>query len=392
MLRISCEPRAGWQQLAAEYGFHFHTLYDEPYWDESAYYQFSLAQIEHDLERPTEELHEMCLQVVERVVRSEELLRKCQIPPLFWQQIADSWQRRDPSLYSRLDLVYDGTQPAKLLENNADTPTSLFESGFWQWLWLEAKVASGVLPAAADQFNSLQDKLIARFAAIAAHYQIEAMHFSCCQDSAEDRGTVQYLQDCALEAGLRSKFVFIEDIGLGNNGAFTDLDDQVIAHAFKLYPWEYMQREKFADAIANAHTRWLEPMWKAVLSNKALLPLLWDMFPGHPNLLPAWFEADLGKATEQRLVKKPLFSREGANISILDNSNSKDNNVLAHADGPYGEEGYVYQAFCALPRFGEHYTLIGSWLVDDTAAGISIREDSGLITQNLSRYLPHIIM
>ena len=387
MLRLPVTPREHWQRTATEFGFKFHTMYGQPYWDESAYYQFSLKQIESDLEEPTEEIHQMCLAVVDEVVKDEQWLQKFQIPQPFWQQILDSWQQKDPSLYSRLDFAYQGKGPAKLYENNADTPTSLYESGFWQWLWLEELVDNNTLSRAADQFNSLQEKLVNRFAEIAQHYAIDSMHFACCQDTEEDRGTVQYLQDCAIEAGIQNRFVFIEDIGLTESGHFSDLQDVPIATLFKLYPWEFMQREEFGEVIESAQVNWIEPFWKTVLSNKALLPLLWKMFPNHPNLLPSFFEEDLQKSDELTLVKKPIYSREGANVSII-----KGDQVLLHADGPYGEEGFIYQAHHPLPQFGNNHTLIGSWLVNDQAAGISVREDTSPITQDMSRYLPHIIL
>jgi len=388
MLRVPCQPRKGWQQLANEFGFHFHTMYGEPYWDESAYYQFSLSQIENDIEDPTAELHQMCLAVVDRVVNSEALLARFCIPKQHWDAVRDSWQRNDPSLYSRLDLVYNGKSPAKLLENNADTPTSLYESGFWQWLWLEQGVESTMLARNADQFNSLQEKLVFRFKEIAEHYRINQMHFSCCKDTVEDRGTVQYLQDCAREAGLNNDFVFIEDIGLADTGVFTDLSDNPITDCFKLYPWEFMLREEFGDALGDAGVNWIEPAWKAILSNKALLPLLWEMFEGHPNLLPAYFADDIKtKDISGKWIKKPLFSREGANISIIDEGKESE-----LSSGPYGEEGFIIQAFSTLPVFDGNHTLIGSWLVDDMPGGISVREDASAITQDLSRYLPHIIL
>lgn len=387
MLRLPSIPRPDWQRKAAEFGFKFHTMHGQPYWDESAYYQFSLKQIENDLEHPSEQLHQMCLAVVDKVVKSEALLEKFQIPQLFWQQIADSWQRRDPSLYSRLDLAYTGSGPAKFYENNADTPTSLYESGFWQWLWLQEMVDTNKVSKAADQFNSLQEKLIYQLDSIARHYQLDTLHFACCKDTDEDRGTVQYLQDCASEAGINNKFVFIEDIGLADTGCFTDLQDIAIDSMFKLYPWEFMQREEFGEAIEQAQVNWIEPIWKSILSNKALLPMLWKMYPNHPNLLPSYFEDELHLASESQLIKKPIFSREGANVSLI-----QDGKTTLEAEGPYGEEGFIYQAYYPLPKFADNYTLIGSWLVDDKAAGISVREDTSLITQDLSRYLPHIIL
>ncbi len=384
MKRLTMTERPDWRAKASEFGFDFHTLYGEPYWCEDACYQFTLAQIE-ELEKTTAELHHLCLQAVEKVINSELLLTKFRIPKHCHEFVRRSWQTRQPSLYSRLDLAWDGTNAAKLLENNADTPTSLYESAFFQWLWLEDQINSGHLSSDVDQYNSVQERLIERFTALKADHGVDLLHLSCCQHSEEDRCTLQYLQDCAEEAGLANRFLFIEEIGLGEKGQFTDPDDQVITHLFKLYPWEHMFRETFSTKLSDAGVLWMEPGWKSILSNKALLPLLWEMFPDHPNLLPAWFAEDEHPRLEHYVIK-PLFSREGANIQIV-----KNGEVVMHTDGPYGTEGTIIQQFHELPRFGNSYALTGSWLVDDKPCGMGLREDHAIITQDLSRFYPHII-
>ncbi len=387
MLRLNTEERPHWRDLAKKFGFGFHTAYGEPYWDETAYYQFTLKQIEDDLEKPTEDIHQMCLEVVDTVVGNEYWLRKFQIPEPMWQDLYDSWQKREPSLYSRVDFAYNGTQPAKLYENNADTPTSLYETAFWQWLWLEDMVNQGKIRRDADQCNLLQELLISRFQQLATYQPGQTLHLCCCKDSVEDRGTVQYLEDCAREAGLSTTFVYVEDIGLNTQGQFTDLTDKPIHWIFKLYPWEFMFREEYAANIQTASVNWLEPMWKSIISNKALLPLLWKMFPNHPNLLPAYFADDKDLSTLKDYVIKPIFAREGANITIVQNGRQ-----TLRTEGPYGDEGVIYQAYHPLPKFGQHYTLVGSWLINQEAAGISIREDVSRVTQDMSRYVPHIII
>jgi glutathionylspermidine synthase len=398
MLRLPIKERNGWQTKAEEFGFKFHTMYGDQYWDESAYYQFTLKQIEQDLEAPTQEIHQMCLAVVDKVINDDTLMTKFCIPQSHWEFIRQSWLNGDPSLYSRLDFAYSGDGPAKLYENNADTPTSVYETGFWQWLWLQDNVDERILDKRSDQFNSLQEKLVNRFADLQFLTPDRQLHFACCKGTDEDRGTVQYLEDCATAAGITAKFVYIEDIGRDKDGNFTDLDDQVISWMFKLYPWEFMMQEEFGELLGTNNIRWIEPPWKSIISNKALLPMLWKLFPDHPNLLPAFFEDELDQAQGiERLVKKPIFSREGANISFLINKNgtfvpeqtAQENTV---SDGPYGEEGYIYQEAHMLPQYGKNHTLIGSWLVDDQAAGISMREDSGPITQDMSRFIPHIIL
>lgn len=387
MIRHTCRERPHWKALAQEYGFHFHTINGEPYWNETGYYQFSLRQIEDDLEAPTAELHQMCLDAVDAIVNDERLLNRCQIPAAFHDAVRSSWHMRQPSLYSRMDLVYDGRQPAKLLENNADTPTSVYETGFWQWLWLEQQVDAGVLHRNADQFNSLQEKLIDRFDVLKAVNRIDTLYFSCCRDSVEDQGTVEYLMDCARQARVTTDFIYIDDIGATADGQLTDLAERAISGLFKLYPWEIMLREEFAHTVVQSDTRFIEPLWKSVLSNKGILPVLWSLFPGHPNLLPAYFADNPAAAQLQHYVSKPLFSREGANISIV-----RDGRTVAQEPGPYGAEGHIIQALQPLPQFGNRYTLIGSWVVGDEPAGISVREDTTLITRDTSQFLPHIIL
>ena len=148
-----------------------------------------------------------------------------------------------------------------------------------------------------------------------------------------------------------------------------------------------MLREIFSTKLQDAGVRWLEPAWKSIISNKALLPMLWEMFPDHPNLLPAYFADGKTQPELEKYVIKPLFSREGANIRIIENGKE-----IAAADGPYGEEGMIIQQFHPLPQFEGNYTLVGSWLVNDQPAGICIREDKELITQDLSRFYPHTII
>jgi glutathionylspermidine synthase len=389
MKRIPCAERADWRAFAEEVGFGFHTINEEPYWTESAYYQFSLQQIEEDLERPTEELHEMVLDMVGDITRSEEMLTQLNIPRDYWSYVWNSWNDRESHLYGRMDFSYHGTAPAKLLELNYDTPTSLFETGFFQWVWLEQQIQAGVLPAEADQFNSLQDKLEQAFREL---FLPNPFYFASVKDSAEDRGTVQYLMDLAIQSGIDARYLAVEDLG-EIDGQLVDLENYPIEGLFKLYPWEFMLKEEFARVLYTSRTKILEPGWKMLLSNKGILPLLWQRHPNHPNLLPAFFEDAANAPLSAGWVRKPLFSREGANIQLVDGIGQK-----FEVDGPYGEGRFIRQEFSPLAKFDDEgagrqaYTLVGSWVVGDCAAGIGIREDSTLITKDSSRFVPHIIL
>lgn len=384
MRRVAIPPRANWRERAEQSGFRFHTIDGEPYWDESAYYAFTLHQIEHDLEAPTEELHAMALDLVGAIVASEERMRRLDIPEPFWDWIARSWQARDAHVIGRMDLAYDGHAPAKLYEFNYDTPTSLFEAAFFQWQWLDDQQRDGRLPVAADQFNSIYESLVEALATIAAQLP-RPIRFAALRDAVEDQGTSDYLRDCALQAGIECAALAIEDVGLSADGRYTDLDDAVIGTLFKLYPLEDLFREPFGRHLPDSGLRLVEPPWKAVLSNKGILPLLWEAHEGHPNLLPAYFD-DGADPLPAGWVRKPLHSREGANVRIA----LPDGERIETA-GPYTGPA-IRQAFYPLPQIDGRHALIGSWVVGDRACGIGIREDASPITRDSARFVPHAIV
>lgn len=383
MKKIAISERPDWQQTAERLGFLFHTIDGEPYWDESAYYQCSLAQVENDLEDPTTELHELCMGLVDEVVHSEALLDRLSIPPAYYDLIRTSWLEGHQHLYGRMDFSYDGKGPAKLLELNYDTPTSLYEAAAFQWGWLEQGIARGTLPARADQFNSIDTRLHEAFAQLNIQ---RPFYFASMKGSVEDKATTDYLRLVADKVGIESRHIDLEDIGL-LDGRFVDLEDRWIPHLFKLHAWEFIFHEEFGSAIAQCDTQFFEPAWKAILSNKGVLPLLWERHKGHPNLLESYLDKEPAKAVPNGWVRKPYFSREGANIELR----TEDGQVVIE-DGPYTDAPYILQALAPLPRFGDSYTLVGSWVVGDRAAGIGIREDNSLITKDTSRFLPHLIL
>ncbi|MCJ2034556.1 glutathionylspermidine synthase family protein [Methylobacterium sp. J-068] len=384
MRRVRIGERPDWRMHAARNGFHFHTLADQPYWDESHAYAFTLDEIEEEIEAPSAELHALCLDFVDRAVEDEHILAGLRIPRCAWDAVRDSWHRRDPSLYGRLDFAYGGDGPAKLLEYNADTPTALYETAVFQWLWLEDLLANGRLARGADQYNAVHERLIARFRAMPGDGTLALTAFA---DAPEDRGTVAYLEDCASQAGLACRFLDLGEIGLDAAGCFIDRRRTPISRLFKLYPWEWAFADTFGVAVARTPTRFLEPPWKAILSNKGLLPYLYAREPNHPNLLPAYFETDPARAAlGTRYVRKPLYSREGANIQMVE-----EGIVVAQDHGPYGAEGYIRQALAPVPCFDGRRPLVGSWIVGDAAAGLCIRESAGPITTNAALFVPHYI-
>ncbi|PDT14863.1 hypothetical protein CO670_21055 [Rhizobium sp. J15] len=384
MKRITLPARPDWLDKARAVGFGFHEMYGEPYWLDDAAYTFTLEQIETDIEAPSQELHDMCMDLVGDIVNDEETLDRLAIPADLRDVVQRSWHRGDRHLYGRFDLAYDGTGPVKLLEYNADTPTAVFETAFFQYNWLTDQIGLGVLPDGADQYNLLQESLVEAFEQFPRD---SIFHFAVMTDNEEDRGTTVYLMDCAIQAGHRVQLLDIGEIGIDAQGRYTDMQDRVIDRCFKLYPWEFMMREPFGQQLIRSGDVFIEPAWKAVLSNKGLLPLLWRRHPNHPNLLPSYFPDDPKASELTDYVRKPLLSREGENVTIF-----RDGKEFDAAPGGYGEEGFIVQGYTPLFEGPGGFAVLGSWVVGDRACGLGIREDKSRITANLSRFVPHVIL
>lgn len=376
MQRILISPREEYQKKLEEISFEFHSL-DNIYWDESAYYTFNMDEID-ELEKTTNDLYEMCLTAVQYVI-DNDLYDKLAINRELVPLIIRSWNEEEPSVYGRFDLVYDGVNPPKMLEFNGDTPTSLYEAAVVQWYWLQDVCKEK------DQFNSIHEKLIGYWKGCQEYFNGEFIHFTSV-DTIEDFTTVEYLRDTADQGGLKTKSIGISEIGWDKEmQEFVDEDDQAILNIFKLYPWEWLIHEEFGPNISadRRRAKWIEPAWKSILSNKGILPVLWELFPNHKNLLPCYFDDPKGM---KDYVQKPIYSREGANVTVFKNGIKE-----IAVDGEYGEEGYVYQALAKVPDFDGNYPVIGSWVIGGESAGIGIRESISKVTDNLSRFIPHII-
>jgi len=375
MRRVASPPRAGWQKRVEEAGLTWHTGEHHPYWNESAFYEFTAKEVDL-LASATNELEEMTRKAAQHAI-DNRLYSKMGIPEPAVPLIERSWEAEPPSLYGRFDLMYDGCHPPKLLEYNADTPTSLLEAAVVQWFWLEET------HPASDQFNSIHERLIALWKDLTSHLPNGRIDF-CSMDDAEDWTTASYLEDTAQQAGLASSIFTIDEIGW-DGARFVGPDDRPLSAVFKLYPWEWMVREEFGKYLATADTVWLEPPWKMLLSNKGILPVLWELYPGHPYLLAASFDQPSAGAD---WVRKPLLGREGGNVTLHRAGREIE------TGGDYGEEGFVYQDAAPLKNFDGLYPVIGSWVIGhdegDSAAGIGIRESEIPITTNLSRFVPHL--
>jgi glutathionylspermidine synthase len=398
MQRHTLTPRPNWQSIVEQQGLTFHTpdaLTPDarPYWDESACYEFTAAEIDR-LEAAANELQTMCLAAAQNVIDNQRYA-ELEIPAEAVPLIEWAWNEEPPALYGRFDMLYNGSSPPKLLEYNADTPTSLLEAAVIQWYWLQDLYPN------ADQFNSLHEKLIAKWKDVDSYLQ-KPIYFASA-DNAEDRLTIAYLRDTAEQAGLPTRQLLMEEIGWNEQRqCFVDTDpaENHIQSIFKLYPWETMLDESFATHALQTYKdmRWIEPIWKLLLSNKGILPILWELYPNHELLLESRFVTSAsGWQPAPGWVRKPMHSREGANITLV-----TPHGQVTSTDGPYTDRLQIDQRLGPSVSFRDpnapnqnpatpslRYPVLGLWMIDQECCGMGIREDATPITGNLSSFVPH---
>lgn len=377
MRRSSIAPRSNWEKKVEELGLIFHHTREGVYWNESAYYEFSAKEIDV-LEAATNELQRLCLLAGQNIVDNKRY-EEFHIPETVASLIEWAWNAEPPAIYGRMDLAYDGKNPPKLLEYNADTPTGLLEAAVVQWYWLKERFPDK------DQFNSIHERLVAKWTELKGYLSSDsALYFTHLDDrEAEDSMTAIYLRDTAAQAGLDTKGTLIRDIGWdAGERCFVDISNHRMRSIFKLYPWEWLIHEEFGPHLLDTYkdVQWIEPIWKMIWSNKAILAVLWELFPNHPNLCEAYIGAS---KSMKEYARKPLLSREGANVTL------RTTTTTEKTGGDYGKEGFVYQALAPVPDFNEMHPVIGSWVVDGESAGMGIRESKNRITNNMSMFVPH---
>ena len=367
MKRVPFESRPDFTALNADLGFDFGEIDGQSYWCENHAYEFTESEILR-LEKATNELQQMSLAMVEEVLERDSLFSLYGFSDDLKQLIKTSWDEDEFTCYGRFDFSSDGEE-IKLLEYNADTPTTLLESSVIQWQWLKAQRLGEV-----DQFNSIHERLIEFWGRYKDSMKLgEKVHFAFSEGSLEDFRTCEYLADTAFQAGVSIYLLPVDAIG-SDGEKFVDQDETLITNLFKLYPYEHLLQEEFGKVLYKRSVRLLEAPWKILWSDKAFLALLWKLNPGHPLLLPTYLDPRPGC-----LVQKPRVGREGLNVRV---------DGIVHYDGPYVGPS-VFQQRANLPVLDGKFTVLGSWVIDGEAAGICCREDDCPVISNRSLFVPH---
>jgi glutathionylspermidine synthase len=374
-------------------GFSWHTDSDE-----TSYISNQVVQITKDeanaYYEAANELYDMFCEAGEHVIENN-LFHEINIPFNLVETIKNSWEEDVHwHLYSRFDLAggIDGV-PIKLIEFNADTPTSLFETAIVQWAMLKKNGLDE-----ASQFNNLYDALKDNFKRIITldsdlenfdeYYKKLGWKilFSSIQGSDEDENTTKLLQHIANEAGFNTDFEYIDKVNFSDDGIFKD--EEGFEFWFKLIPWEDIAIDEnelatyINEIIANKKAIIFNPAYTLMFQSKGFMKILWDLYPNHPLLLETSFEP----LENTKQVEKRCFGREGANIAIVNEDNSLD----VKTDGEYEGHKAIYQEYIEFPQDEEgNYYQAGVFYAYE-ACGLGFRK-GGKILDNMSKFVGHIV-
>ena len=373
-------------------GFYWHTDNDN-----TSYIADALVLVDNDeveaYYEAANELYDMFAKAGQYVI-DNNLFHELNIPFNVVERIKNSWENDVHwHLYGRFDFAggVDG-KPIKLIEFNADTPTSLYETAIVQWAMLKANGMDE-----SKQFNTVFEALKENFKRLvvlggdtedfAKYYDGWKILFSSIRGSIEDENTTRLLQIAANEAGFHTDFAYVDEVGFnGQEGIFKG--DENFEFWFKLVPWENIAIEEgdlallLDEIIREQKAIILNPAYTLMFQSKAFMKVLWDLFPNHPLLLETSFEPLKGK----KQVEKRCFGREGANTIIYDN----DMSVLAKVDGEYGNFKAIYQEYTELPTDKEGASYQAGVFFAYEGCGLGFRK-GGLIMENFSKFVGHRI-
>ncbi len=372
MIRRISPPRPQWTSLVERQGYHWHTDETGPCWREDAYYECTPSEVAK-LRQTAQECLALYQLAAARVVHehwwSRVGIREVDVP-----FVRASWERADWSLAGRFDFLWDAHGQPKLLEFNADTALTLLETALIQRDWLQA-----VHPEAA-QFNQLHESLVAAWRTSGLRH----IHCAWRPRHPEIEGTVRYLARTVREAGLEATLTALHCLGWHRaSSRFVDREGRPVECCWKLYPSEWMLREPFAQHLPQTHCQFVEPLWRLLFSSKGMLAILWELFPDHPALLPCY---DSPAALAGDFVTKPLFGREGHNITI-----HAKGRILAETTGEFASQPCIHQQFVSSPRFHGAVAQLGIWMVRGEAVALGLRESQDLILSSHSPFVPHLI-
>ena len=225
-------------------------------------------------------------------------------------------------------------------------------------------------------------------------------------DDLEESYHALYMQSAIRKAGINSlRLKGLQGLTWSANGDILDPNGHPIRWVWKTWAWEtaldqiraelsdedqepsewsanQQRPPRLADVLLHPNVMVYEPLWTLIPSNKAILPVLCQLFPAHPYLLDSQYRLT-DSLKNKGYVIKPIAGRCGANISIVD----RHDNTMAETSGQFDHQQQIYQELHSLPKISGRNVQTNSFVVDGKYAGTCIRVDESLVINSNSDIL-----
>lgn len=373
---------------------------------------YSLTESGHaGLKQATEELHRMFLQATDHVVQNDSLLgSEFKIPEKLWAKIRRSWFLRNKDIVSgRFDFALT-KNGIKAYEYNADSASCLMEAGYIQDRWARA---AGIGTTGQDPSAGLFDQLVETWKA----RNVQGTMHMLRDAGVEETYHTLYMKEAAERAGIHCKVVEgTSTFSWSQTGQIQDADGEVVKTVWKTWSWqtalnqlnelefddylvetEQIENERKArnltkapllvDILLSNDIRVFEPLWTLIPACKAILPILWQMYPNHPLLLKSSFQLtpDL---LQSGYAQKPVTGRGGYNVALYD----KKGNLVEQTEGKFHGDKDVYQELCYLPKYDGENVQVCCFAINGEYGGTVLRVDkSNIIGMDSGVYCLRIV-
>ncbi|WP_336983836.1 MULTISPECIES: bifunctional glutathionylspermidine amidase/synthase [unclassified Cedecea] len=358
---------------------------------------------EQELIKATNELHLMYLHATDKVLKDDSLLALFDIPKILWPRLRLSWQwRRHQMVSGRMDFCMD-ERGLKVYEYNADSASCHTESG----LILEEWVKTGYRGTGHNPAEGLLEELTGAWKHSSARPFVHIMQ----DNDAEEDYHALFMQRSLMQAGFDTKILHgLGELSWDSAGQLIDNDGRAVNCVWKTWAWEtaieqirevseteyaavpirtgHPQGEvRLIDVLLRPEVLVFEPLWTVIPGNKAILPVLWQLFPNHRYLLDTDFEVN-NLLLKTGYAVKPIAGRCGSNIDLV----SHHDELLDKTSGKFVDRKNIYQQLWCLPKVDGKYIQVCTFTVGGSYGGTCLRGDDSLVIKKESDIEPLIVV
>lgn len=400
MKRVSVDPRTDADQKARRTGVvtierRLPNGKVNKTWDESSAYIISRKEVD-DLLEAVNPVIRMGREAVDFLLDGD--WGTLGIPLQMFESLRDSFDSQELEFITRYDFAYLGNGQLKLVGIEADSPRSLIETAHTQRAWLFDKFRARINAHKVTQLNSIPELSIEAFRRLREISRFNSMHFaSSSYDKTEDLLIANFMKGLAETAGWATRNTRIKDLHWDiKQSAWKDTENNYITALFKQYPWEMLLRQNISkDLFENNNLEMiLEPSWKTILSNRAILPAMYELYPKSEILSPAFLNSHKGLGNN--IVTGPLLHTSSRNeMGIL---NGRKFTAWGEQQKDFSNQRVLAHRKMEIPkRFrdasgGYRFAYLSFFTIAGNPAGFGIRETRLPILGIHTTFKPHIVM